>query len=55
MWNPFAPSITLSAQDVISILGTKEAELQIARANFQQALKIIEELKKQIPPVGSAK
>lgn len=58
MWNPFAPKITLTAADVITMLGQKEAELVLARMQLQQAKLFIEQLQgKQAsqPNPGTAK
>lgn len=49
MWNPFASKITLTAADVIVMLGQKEAELVLARMQLQQAKLFIEQLQAKKP------
>lgn len=57
MWNPFSnkeEKITLTAVDVVNMVGTKEAELMIARGQLQQAAQMIEQAKAKIAELEKA-
>ena len=45
MRNPFANGITLTKEDVVNMLGQKQAELVITQNQLQHALAIIEQLR----------
>lgn len=55
MWNPFKPRIVVTIDQVINALVEKEAALQIARAQVQNAVQIIEQLKARIAALETPK